>query len=101
MPACIFLFDRLDGTQLLLPGPFKRARYKPVLGLDGVILAPCPLGLVTGPFSSQRPLPVELPALFLQLPHRRDCDRNLIRREGIEQNALDKCVDRQCPNFLT
>ena len=101
MPARIFLFDSLDGTQLVLPGSFERARHKPVFGLDGVILASCPLGLVARPFSSQRPLPLELPTLFLQLPHRRDCDRNLIRGEGIEENALDERVDRQGPNFLT
>jgi hypothetical protein len=46
-------------------------------------------------------LPVKLPTLFLQLSHRRECDRNLIRSEGIEENALDECVDWQCPNFLT
>jgi len=46
-------------------------------------------------------LPVELPTLFFQLPHSSDCDRNLIRGEGTEENALDKYVDRQCPNFLT
>src|SRR3979411_2966776 len=100
MPACIFLFDGLDGTQLVLPGSFKRACHKPVFGLDGVILASGSLGLVTGPFSSQGPLPIELPTLFLQLPHRSDCDSNVSRSEGIEENALDERVDWQCPNLL-
>ena len=46
-------------------------------------------------------MPLELPALLLQLAHRRERDRNPIRGESIEKNALDQGIDRQGPDFLT
>src|SRR5260370_22861969 len=100
MPACIFLFNSFHGAQLVFPGFFERACHKSVFGLDSIVLPSRPLGLVAGAFSSERPLPLKLPTLFLQLSHRRERDRNLIRSESIEENALDERVDRQCPDFL-
>ena len=61
----MLLLDHLDDAQLVLPCALERACYQTVLGLDGVILTPCPFGLVSGTLSPQRPLPLELPALFL------------------------------------
>src|ERR1700682_66051 len=101
MPACIFLFNSFLGAQLVFPGSFERACHKSVFGLDSVVLPSRPLGLVAGAFSSERPLPLKLPTLFLQLSHRRERDRNLVRSESIEENALDERIDRQCPDFLT
>src|SRR6266576_869795 len=99
--ARMLLLDSLDGAQLLFPSPFERARHETVLGLNGIILAPCPLGLVAGAFSPERPLPLEVPALLFQLPYRRERDRNLVGGESIEEEALDERVDRQGADFLT
>ena len=35
----------------------------------------------------------QLPALFLKLPHRRERDCDLIRRQGVEKKTLDQRVD--------
>src|SRR5271170_933304 len=99
-PACIFLFNSFRGAQLVFPGSFERACHKSVFGLDSVVLPSCPFGLVAGAFASERPLPLKLSTLFLQLSHRRERDRNLVRSESVEENALDERVDRQCPDFL-
>ena len=87
----MLLVDLLDGAQLLFPCAFERARHEAVFGFDGIILAARPFGLVAGAFAAERPLPFELPALFLQLPHRRD--RNPIRGEGVEENAFNERVN--------
>src|SRR5215204_2959832 len=100
-PACVLLLDGFDRSQLVLPGSFKGTRYETVLGLDRVILASCPFGLIAGPFPAERPLPLQLLALLLQVIHRGESDRNLIRREGIEHNAFDKRINRQGSYFLT
>src|SRR5271156_5382624 len=99
-PACIFLFNSFRGAQLVFPGSFERACHKSVFGLDSVVLPSCPFGLVAGAFASERPLPLKLSTLFLQLSHRRERDRNLVRSESVEENALDERVDRQCPDLL-
>src|SRR6202051_2489086 len=69
-------------------------------GLDGLILAPCPFGLVSGALSSERPLPIELPALFLQLPDCRECDRNSIGCKGLKEYPLDQFIHRQGADLL-
>jgi hypothetical protein len=97
----MLLLNHFDDAQLLFPCALERARYQTVLGLDGVILAPCPFGLVSGTLSSERPLPFELPALFLQLPHRRECDRNSIRCKCLKEHALDQFIHRQGADLLT
>ena len=96
----MLLLDRFDDTQLLFPSPLKRARYKPVLGLYGVILTPSALGLVAGALHAKRPLALELTTLQLQLARRRECDLNLIRHQGIENHPLDQAVNGQGPDFL-
>ena len=96
----MLLLNHFDDAQLLFPCALERARYQTVLGLDGVILAPCPFGLVSGTLSSERPLPFELPALFLQLPHRRECDRNSIRCKCLKEHALDQFIHRQGADLL-
>jgi len=42
-----------------------------------------------------------LPALFLQLPHRRECDRNSIRCKCLKEHALDQFIHRQGADLLT
>lgn len=79
----------------------KRARNEAILRLDGVILTTRSLGLVTSAFTSQRPLSFELTTLFLKLPNCSKRNRELIRRQGIEKDALDKRVDWQSSDFLT
>jgi hypothetical protein len=46
-------------------------------------------------------LSFELAALFLKLPNCGKRNRDLIRRQGIEEDALNKRVDRQSADFLT
>ena len=96
----MLLLDSLDGAQLLFPGPFERACNETVFRLNSVILAPRPLGFVASALAAQYPLPLKLSALLLQVADRRDRDRNLIRRQGVEEDALDVRVDRQGPDFL-
>src|SRR6266480_2762330 len=100
-PSRMFLLDSLDGAQLLFPSPLERARNETILWFDCVILTPCPLGLVASALASKHPLSLELSALFLKLPHRRERNRYLIRRQGIEEGALNERVDRKSPDFLT
>src|SRR6202011_150511 len=97
----MFLLDSFDRAQLLFPGALERARNEAILRLDSVILATRPLGLVASALASQRPLSCELAALCLQLPNCGKRNRDLIRRQGIEEDALDKRVDRQSADFLT
>jgi hypothetical protein len=97
----MLLLDSIDGAQLLFPGPFERACNETVFRLNSVILAPRPLGFVASALAAQYPLPLKLSALVLQLADRRDRDRNLIRRQGVEVDAFDVRVDRQGPDFLT
>ena len=96
----MLLLDSVDVTQLLLPGSLERARDETILRLNGIILASRPLGLVAGALSAKTPLPLELPAFLLQLPHRGDRDGDLIRDEGIEQETLNERVDWQGAHFL-
>src|SRR6266540_142450 len=100
-PARVFLIDGFNGAQLLFPSTLKRARHQSVLGLDCVILASRSLGLVTNALAAERPLPLDLPALFLQLPYRGKRNRNLIGSESINHDALNERIDRQGSNFLT
>ncbi len=68
--------------------------------MDCVILTPCRFGLVSDPLSLERPLPFELPALFLQLPQCRECDRNSIGCKGLKEHALDQFIHRQGADLL-
>src|SRR5947209_8377390 len=97
----MLLLDSLDRAQLLFPGPLKRASDQAVLGFNSVILTFCPLGFIAGALAAQRPLSLKLSALCLQLPHRRESDRNLIRCQGIEEDTLDQRVNWQRSDFLT
>src|SRR5215210_1122629 len=99
-PAGILLLDGFGGAQLLLPGPLQRARHQAVLRLDGVVLAPGPLGLVAGAFAPKGPLLVKLARLLLELPKRRNSHGDLVGREGLQKNALDQRVDGQSAHLL-
>ena len=99
-PAGMLLLDRFDGAQLLFPGAFQRAGDEPVLGLDRIVLATRPLGLVASPFSPERPLPLQLPVLFRQLLDRRQRDRDLVGSESLKKGSLDQRVDRKGADFL-
>jgi hypothetical protein len=96
----MLLLNHFDDAQLLFPCALERARYQTVLRLDSVILAPRPFGLVSGALSSERPLPIELPALFLQLPDCRECDRNSIGCKGLKEHPLDQFIHSQGADLL-
>jgi hypothetical protein len=100
-PARILLLDGFDSTQLLFPGMLQRACHEPVLGFDSIILAPRPLSLVASALAAECPLPLELSALLLQLPHRRKRYRILIWGESIKHDVRNKRINRQGSNFLT
>src|ERR1041384_808861 len=92
-PTGIVLLDGFSSAQLLLPGPFQRARHQAVLRLDGVVLAPGSLGLVAGAFAPKGPLLVKLARLLVELPKRRNRHGDLVGREGLQKNALHQRVD--------
>jgi hypothetical protein len=52
------------------------------------------------PLSARQRIALNLPALLLQLSHSRQRDRNLIRGEGIKQDAVDKGIHRQSSDLL-
>ena len=99
-PLFVLLLDRFDGAQLLLPGALQGPRNQAVLRLDRIVLAPRPLGLVTGALAAQAPLLLELARLLLQLSHHRYGDRDPVRRERLKKGALDEGIDRQRAHFL-
>src|SRR3954454_20722696 len=99
-PSLVFLLDRFHGAQLFFPGPLQRARHQPVLGLDRVVLAPSPLGLVAGALAPQRPLFLQPVRFLLQLPESSDSDGDLVGCEGVEKRALDEGIDGESAHFL-
>src|SRR3954454_14792747 len=99
-PPLVFLFDCFHGAQLLFPGPLQRARHQPVLGLDRVVLAPGPLGLVAGALAPQCPLLLQPVRFLLQLPESGDGNGDPVGREGVEKRVLDKDIDGESAHFL-
>ena len=45
-PLLVFLFDHLDGAQLVFPNPLKGASYQTIFGLYCIILTACSFGIV-------------------------------------------------------
>src|SRR3954464_15003424 len=99
-PSLVFLFYHFHGAQLVFPGPLQRARHQPVLGLDRVVLAPGPLGLVAGALTPQRPLFLQPVRFLLQLPESSDSNGDLVGCEGVEKRALDDGIDGESAHFL-
>src|SRR3712207_9293658 len=67
-----------------------RSRHQPVLGLDRVVLAPGPLGLVAGALAPQDPLLFQPMRFLLQLPESGDGNGDPVGCEGVEKGALDE-----------
>ncbi len=94
------MLDLFGLAQPVLPGPFQRPCHQTVLRLHDVILPPCPFRLVAGALAPEVPLPFQQPRFRLDLADGRRSQRDLVRRQGGQQHALDFRVHLQGTHLL-
>src|SRR3954453_456070 len=92
--ARVFLPQPGLGGQRRLPALLQGAGHEPVLRLDGVVLPLGALDLVARLLQPQRPLPLPLRPLDLDVPGQLQADLDRRRPQPLEDEAGDELVER-------
>jgi hypothetical protein len=99
-PARVLTLELLERAQSVFPLRLQCSRDEPILRFDHVVLATCAFRLIACSFQSQLPLPVQRCIFALDLGHGGDGNRNGIRRQCAQHDALNLVIQVECAYLL-